>query len=887
MGKIILLFISLLFFKITYAQTTIHGIVVNKNEEVIPFAIIEFAEENSSRSIYVSSNENGLFIIKNITTNKVTIEVSALGFSIHKILLDLKETDINKQLKVILKEKNVKLKEVIIRTQKPLILKKDTIKFRTKYFTNGTEQSVEDLLKKIPGLQIASDGSIKVGNKEIEKLMIDGDDFFEKGYKILSKNMPAHPIEEVEILKNYSNNKLLKGIESSDKIALNLKLNNKSKRIWFGNINSDYGLFSENIYQLKINLMNFAKKNKYYFLTNFNNTGIDATGNIKSLINPIRFNEPSSIGDNQSVNNLLDLSIFTPYLKKRRSNFNNAELVSLNAIFNPTKKLKIKTLGFFNWDETNFSRKKTEAVNTSALNFINNENYQLSNKKRVFFGKLDLNYNLSKTKVLKAITKYSNGTFNDASNLLFNTIATFENLQHKNYLFDQKINYTHKFRDKKVLLLTGRYINEKKPQNYTVDKFLYKDLFPIFNTTNNVSQENINQMQFVGVNTHILDRKENGNLLELQLGNEFRKDKLTTSFTLLENTIALNKPSGYQNKTNYLVNNLYLKNKFQLKINNFDIVGKLNIHQLFNQLENNNATKNQNPFFINPSIGLNWVINDKNKITSSYSFNIENAKILDVFNDFILTGFQSFSKSTGNFNQLNTSSFIFNHQFGNWSDQFFANTFIIHNKNHDFYSTNTNLNQKYSSTEKIFIKNRSFISLNSNLNYFFKSLSSNLKLDIGYTKSDFKNSINNAPLRKVVSNNYNVGLELRSSFKGIINYHIGTKWTSTEITTTTNSSSTDTISFLDLSFNFNDKFNIQLQSEHYYFGNLETNNNYFLLDFEAHYKLIKNKLTLGVTGKNLANIKKLKNFSVSDIGTSTTEYKLLPRFMLLKIEYRF
>lgn len=95
------------------------------------------------------------------------------------------------------------------------------------------------------------------------------------------------------------------------------------------------------------------------------------------------------------------------------------------------------------------------------------------------------------------------------------------------------------------------------------------------------------------------------------------------------------------------------------------------------------------------------------------------------------------------------------------------------------------------------------------------------------------------------------------------------------------------MSFLDLSFVFSDKFDTQIQSERYYFGNLQTDNTYYFLDFDARYKLIDNKLTLGITGKNLFNTERFRNFSISDIGTSTTEYRLLPRFVLLKLEYRF
>jgi hypothetical protein len=122
-------------------------------------------------------------------------------------------------------------------------IKKDTITFNAKAFAQGNEEVVEDLLKKIPGLTVEADGTIKIGDQEVEKVMIDGDDFFERGYKLLTKNMPAQPIDKIELLQNYSNNRLLKGIEQSERVALNLKLDENAKRIWFGNMTLGYDAF--------------------------------------------------------------------------------------------------------------------------------------------------------------------------------------------------------------------------------------------------------------------------------------------------------------------------------------------------------------------------------------------------------------------------------------------------------------------------------------------------------------------------------------------------------------------------------------------------------------------------------------------------------------------
>lgn len=869
-----------------FSQTMkLKGTVKDNSSDLTSVSVILKDSISTSIIAYTYTEYDGTYELITDKRGEFNLVFSSLGYASKTIPVILNSDTNELKIDVVLTEKQMDLDEVIIQSERPITVNNDTISLKTKFFVDGTEQTVEDLLKKIPGLQVDNQGTIKVGNQEIEKLMVDGDDLFEKGYKILSKNMPAYPIEEVEVLKNYSNNRLLKGVEESNKVALNLKLDEKSKRVWFGNLETSIG--KDSFYQLKGNLMNFGKKNKYYFLTNLNSIGYNATGDIQSLIRPFRFNEPASIGDNQSVNTLLSLSPSQLNFKKSRTNFNNAELLSLNAIFNPTEKFKIKTLGFFNWDETDFFRNSTDFVNVSGASFTNTEDYKLRNKKRIAFGKLDFTYNFSKTKMLEATTKYNNGNFDDVSNLIFNGNSTIENLQHQNSLFDQKVSYSNKFKDKKVFLLTGRFIDEQSPQHYNLNEFFYEDLFPAFDNANNVSQRSKSQMKFAGINAHLLDRREKGNLFELQLGNEYREDKLITTFSLLEDSSIINQPEGYQNQTKYQVNDLYFKSKYLFKIKDFSITAKLDAHQLFNWLETNISSDTQSPFFINPSLGMDWKLNDKNKFMTSYSYNTTNAGVLDVFDDFVLTGFRSFTKGTGDFNQLDASSFVFNYQLGDWSDRFFAYTFIIYNKNHDFFSTNTQLQQDFVQSEKILIKDREFISINSDLDFYFKSISSNLKLDLDYTKSEFKNIVNSSGLREVTSNNYNYGLELRSGFTGVFNYHIGTKWTTSEIETTISNSFTNNVSFLDLSFVFSNRFDVQAQSELYYFGNLEIDNTYYFLDFDARYKLIDNKLSLGISGKNLFNTERFKNFSISDIGSSTTEYRLLPRFVLLKIEYRF
>jgi hypothetical protein len=122
------------------------------------------------------------------------------------------------------------------------------------------------------------------------------------------------------------------------------------------------------------------------------------------------------------------------------------------------------------------------------------------------------------------------------------------------------------------------------------------------------------------------------------------------------------------------------------------------------------------------------------------------------------------------------------------------------------------------------------------------------------------------------------------NFTNIENYQLQN---TNRIETSITNQFSDNVTFLDMTLTINEKLNFDLQSERYYFGNLANNNVYDFLDFDAKYTVKENKLILMLSGKNLFNTNNFRNFAISDIGTTTTEYRLLPRYVLLKVEYRF
>ena len=470
----------------------------------------------------------------------------------------------------------------------------------------------------------------------------------------------------------------------------------------------------------------------------------------------------------------------------------------------------------------------------------------------------------------------------------FNSSVTREKLKTTNTSFSGGLTYTNRFNKDHVFLLTGRYIYEDIPQYYAIDQLVYPELFPQYSNANNVLQRSISKMNFTGFEAQLLRKHTKGHLLELKFGNLNRKDFFSSSFSLKEGSKVADLPDSYQNSLEYATNDLYFKTKISRKVWLFSLVGGLDFHYLDNRLGIGMQMQNQNLFFVNPEIGFDCALNKKNTLRANYSYAITNADILDVYDNYVLTGSRSFTRGTGSFNQLDSSNLLISYQFGNWSDKFFVNTVFLYLRNHDFFSSNTFVSRNYSLEERLLIKDRDLLNFNSNLDFFVRPMSSNLKVKLGYTRSNFKNMVNGSSFREIVSEVFNYGIQLRSGFRGQFNFHAGTTWKKTIMSSALKSSFTNIISFLDLSFQAGRRFYLEMEGERYFIGNPENGaNTYYFLDFDTRYIVKPNKLEIGLSGNNLFNTTSYRTYSLSDIGSYSTKFRLLPRFLLVELKYRF
>ncbi|EMY80632.1 hypothetical protein pgond44_10814 [Psychroflexus gondwanensis ACAM 44] len=878
----------------SYSQTQIEGTIQDSLGNPIGYVNVLLQPVESSRILaYTATQQDGNYQLNVNKIGELKVVFVSLGYSKKEIIINLNGQE-SIEVNAVLFEEEMLLENVNIEGERPISIKKDTIIFDADSFRRGSEVVVEDLLKNLPGVQVDGDGTIKVGDREIERLMVDGDDLFEKGYKVLSKNMTSDAVDKIEIYDKYSSNKLLKGIEESDRVAMNIKLKDDYNQQWFGNADVGIGGLDKLYQKNRVNLMSFGKKSKYYFLGNSNNIGEDAIGDVSQMIRPMRFNQPGSVGDGERASSLISLYTNVPQLKRERTNFNDSRLVSLNAIHNLSEDMKLRTLGFFNWDKNEFFRNTATQFLLNDKNFTNTEDFSLTKNKFLGFGKMDYTYDISDNQMLEYTGSFNSSDINSDSNLIFNGNSTLESLQDDNQQIDQKLLYTHKLNEKEVLLLSGRYINDKSPQTYVNNQFLFADLFEDENNIENVGQFSQNTMDFYGTEIEYKNRKENKNLIEVVVGATYRKDQLESTFQLIDENEIRIEPEDFQNLTNYEVLDFYAKGDYLYKLGeNLNLTGKIEAHQLMNSLENiNQVNQNQDFFYLQPQLGIRWKLNDQNTLLGSYTYSTNNASIIDVYPNNILTNFRGFILGFGKPTQLNSSNYILNYRLGNFGDKFFANASVNYIQNHDFFSNRSFIQQEFQINEKILIENQELFSANTTVDRYIKAISSNLKLKLNYSQTNFINFVNQSGQREIKNQSYSYGLELRSGFLSGFNYHVGTEFRTSEVKTLQNNfsntfSNTDNFTFLDLSYVFSDRFNMSLNTEYYYFGNLESDNDYYFSDLSAMYITKNKKLNFGLSAKNLFDTRTFRNFNITDISTSTTSYRLLPRIILLNVNFKF
>ena len=261
------------------ARTTIKGVLQDTLHEVIPFATVMLLNPADSALVnYSSSNDKGEFAFSNVKNSAYLLKVSHMSYLPLQILIKPSPTAIHDLQVVNMKPISQMLMEVVIKAAKaPLRIKGDTVEYDASTFKVPTGSTVEDLLRRLPGLEVDADGNISTQGKDVKRLYVDGKTFFGDDPKSVTKNLGAEAISKVQVYNEKSEQSKLTGVDDGSKEkAMNLELKAEFKKGAFGKLSVAAG--NEERWAARGNYNRFNDKSQLSFIAygnNINQTGVN------------------------------------------------------------------------------------------------------------------------------------------------------------------------------------------------------------------------------------------------------------------------------------------------------------------------------------------------------------------------------------------------------------------------------------------------------------------------------------------------------------------------------------------------------------------------------------------------------------------------------------
>ena len=254
---------SLLFFTVSLsAQRSIQSSVFDaKNGQAIEMATVRLLKQKDSALVQGAQTDmKGGFTLPKVRSGNYILLVSSVGYHDYKRNITMENKDLI--LKAIQLNENVKLlNELEVKgTAAQLVVKGDTVEYNAAAFKTQENAAVEELLKKLPGVEISADGKITVNGEDIKKIRVDGKKFFEGDIEQATKNLPADMIEKIQVLEQKSDMALLTGFEDGDtERIINLTTKPNRRKGVFGNMGLGAGLDINNDFRydgsLSMNIM--------------------------------------------------------------------------------------------------------------------------------------------------------------------------------------------------------------------------------------------------------------------------------------------------------------------------------------------------------------------------------------------------------------------------------------------------------------------------------------------------------------------------------------------------------------------------------------------------------------------------------------------------------
>lgn len=322
---IILSLLSFLLHIHTNAQNTIKGRVTDKvTRQPLESATVTLQQGGDGNIInYTLTDADGRFQLSSSSLKDRTITVFYMGYRKKTI-----PVLISRPLTIELEQEAVLLKEVQIRPGR-VWGRHDTLKYDLTRFTSSKDRNVSDVLKKLPGINVEENGTIKYNGKVISNLYVEGMDVSGGRYNQINNNLKADAVQAAEVIEGHQPIKSLRGKTFTDDVALNLKLKPEVRSQWIYTVMAGGGYGEKALYDASFNVLQLSRNRQTVYTYKANNIG-------RNL-----FSDQQKLASGNSFDRVTDSNppIFLPLpepaipLSQKRLLFNETHTASANRLY--------------------------------------------------------------------------------------------------------------------------------------------------------------------------------------------------------------------------------------------------------------------------------------------------------------------------------------------------------------------------------------------------------------------------------------------------------------------------------------------------------------------------------------------------------------------------
>lgn len=621
-----------------YPQQSVRGVVKDSTNKPIPSASIVLKTQEGSIASYSITGAKGDYAINipaGIQTGGLSLEASCLGYKKSSVII----RSFDKPVDFVLQNSSIYLPAAVVKDNRPRLSQKgDTLSYRTADFSSSGDRVIGDVLKKLPGVEVADDGKIRYNGKAISNFYIDGDNLLDDKYNIATRTIPNDAVDKIQIIENDQPVKMLRKNTFSDNVAMNIQIKDDAKLRLMGQVKAGGGLPGK--YDEDVNAILLRNKLKAINYVKANNTGDDPSNDLISH----NLSDYLKRLDNAKPSPFLSAgSAGTPNLPENRYLFNHAALFNFNDLIKPAKDVQVKAGLYYMYDRISQNYNKYSEIYLPADTIRYSEYQDNSARPDLFHAQFDLTINKDKYYL-------ANTLFADYSPSGMNAGMTTNGIPLRQKLKQQPLDLSNEFNAAKTTP-SGKiygiysYLNvTRRRENLLISPGINSGLF-----NERMPYEGLAQhikMPAFYTNNYFSYKSPLGKILQsYKAGLSWQSQQLKSALTALltDNNERGSSPDSSVNNLNWERLKLYIEPGYEyltdkVKISASLPLSFLKIHYL-DDLYSLNGKKNG--IYFNPSLSIKYQTGVENYITASYSFMNTPGTSEDIYRGNILANYRT------------------------------------------------------------------------------------------------------------------------------------------------------------------------------------------------------------------------------------------------------